>query len=127
MSCETTRRDLVGFHFGELEPGTRGEVERHLVSCRECLGEFLSVKRDVELAGETAERPSMKAKTRLRSAMATKLGLGPRPKLWWERPLAYGLAAAALVVAMVSVQRIADAEGKTPVEVQRLMEERPAR
>lgn len=125
MSCETIRRELIGFHFGELEATARAEVERHLVTCPACLGEFLSVKRDVELAGEVEERPSSSARSKLRAAVATELGLGPRTKLWWERPLAYGLAAAALVVAMVSVQRIADAEGRTPVEVQRLVQPAP--
>lgn len=119
MTCEAIRRELVGFHFGELEAGTRAEVERHLVTCRDCLGEFLSLKRDVELSASMEERPSAKARSSLRAAVATELGLGARPRQWWERPLAYGLAAAALIVAMVSVQRIATAEAKEPVGLHR--------
>lgn len=115
MSCETTRRELIGFHFGELDDGTRSEVERHLVGCRECLGEFLALKRDVELGGAVEERPAPAVKGKLRSAIAIELGLGPTARVWWERPLAFGLAAAAVVVAMVSVQSIATSEpGRAP-------------
>jgi len=115
MSCETIRRELVGFHFGEIDEAMRSEAERHLVSCPACLGEFLSLKRDVELSASVNERPSARLKANLRSAVATHLGLGPVPRLWWERPLAYGLAAAALIVAMVSVQSIATSPpGRAP-------------
>lgn len=44
MSCETTRNELVGFHFGVIEEAQRTAVEQHLVTCAACLGEYLSVK-----------------------------------------------------------------------------------
>jgi anti-sigma factor RsiW len=115
MSCESIRQELIGFHFGEVDEAARSDLERHLVTCPACLGEFLSLKRDVERSASVHERPSAKLKANVRSAVATHLGLGPAPRLWWERPLAYGVAAAALIIAMVSVQSIATSPpGRAP-------------
>lgn len=119
MSCETTRNELVGFHFGVIEEAQRTAVEQHLVTCAACLGEYLSVKRDVELSAAVEERPRAQVKSKLRAAMAQELGLVAGPPAWWQRPLAYGLAAAAVVVAMVTMQTVAKAEPTAPVGVTR--------
>ena len=119
MSCETIRNELVGFHFGVIDEAQRSAVEQHLVTCSACLGEYLSVKRDVELSAAVEERPRARVKSKLRAAMAQELGLVAGPPAWWQRPLAYGLAAAAVVVAMVTMQTVAKAEPTAPVGVMR--------
>lgn len=119
MSCETIRNELVGFHFGVIDEGPRSEVEQHLVTCAACLGEYLSVKRDVELSASVEARPRAQVKSKLRAAMAHELGLVAGPPVWWQRPLAYALAAAAVVVAMVTMQTVAKAEPTAPVGLTR--------
>lgn len=119
MTCEAIRGELVGFHFGVLEAPDRAQVERHLATCPACLGEFLSVKRDVELSAAVEERPRAQVKSKLRSAVALELGLVSGPAAWWQRPLAFGLAAAAVIVAMVSVQAVATSTPSAPVGVSR--------
>lgn len=119
MSCETIRNELVGFHFGVIDEAQRSVVERHLVGCAACLGEYLSVKRDVELSAAVEERPRAQVKSKLRAAMAQELGLVASPPAWWHRPLAFGLAAAAVVVAMVTMQTVAKAEPTAPLGVSR--------
>lgn len=119
MSCETIRNELVGFHFGIIEGAQRSAVEQHLVGCAACLGEYLSVKRDVEVAAAVEERPRAQVKSKLRAAMARELGLVAGPAAWWQRPLAYGLAAAAVVVALVTMQTVAKAEPTAPLGIAR--------
>jgi anti-sigma factor RsiW len=119
MTCEAIRGELVGFHFGVLEEPNRAQVERHLATCPACLGEFLAVKRDVEFSAVVEERPRAQVKSKLRSAVAQELGLVAGPPAWWQRPLAFGLAAAAVIVAMVSVQAVATSTPSAPVSVSR--------
>jgi len=115
MSCSRTEAQLVAFHFGEVSDEVRGEVEQHLLGCRACLEGFLALKRGIEL-GEAEPRPSATARARLRSAVAQQLGLGlPRPGWsWWERPLAFGCAAAAVVAAMVALNALRQEAGTRP-------------
>ena len=117
MTCASIRSELVGFHFGVIDDGPRIEVERHLTTCPACLVEFLSLKRDVELSASTEERPRAQVKSKLRAAVAQELGLVAGPAVWWQRPLAFGLAAAAVIVAMVSVEAVATSEVTAPVGV----------
>jgi len=117
MTCASIRNELVGFHFGVIEEAPRVEVERHLATCSACLTEFLALKRDVELAASTEERPRAQVKSKLRAAVAQELGLVAGPQAWWQRPLAFGLAAAAVSVAMVSVEAVATSEVTAPVGV----------
>ena len=106
MSCENIEPDLIGYHFGTLEPAARAEVEAHLLECRACLRAFVALKRDLELS-EAEPRPSPAARARLRQAMAAELA-GPtaRPWRWWERPFAFGVAALALMLAVLTVQAV---------------------
>ena len=117
MRCASIRSELVGFHFGVIDEAPRSEVERHLTTCPECLAEFLSLKRDVELASSSAERPRAQVKSKLRAAIAQELGLLAGPPAWWQRLLAFGLAAAAVIVAMVSVEAVATSAVTAPVGV----------
>ncbi len=114
MRCETMRGELVGFHFGALDDAARRGVEAHLLGCGACLGEYLALKRDVETAAEAEERPSASARATLRAAVAREVGTAPRPWRWWERPLAFGLATAAVLLAIVTVQAVRTAPGVAP-------------
>jgi anti-sigma factor RsiW len=113
MSCESVRRELLSFHFGEISEPVRREVEAHLEGCPACLLEYLEVKRGVETA-EEQPRPSFGVKTRLREAVARELGLIPRPGPWWERPLALGFACAAVGMAMIMVHWVATGAPQPP-------------
>jgi len=103
MRCERIAPELLPYHFGLIDDGLRSDVEGHLLCCPECLRSFLALKRDIETA-ESGPRPSPAVLDRLRASAACELGLEwPRRWLWWERPLAFGFASIAILVAMVAV------------------------
>lgn len=100
MSCEELTPALFDYHFGASSLEEREQIEAHLRACPGCLGAFFALKRDVELAGE--EAPSQAARARIRRSVAQALRVraeAPRRWRWWERPLAFGVAGAALVLA----------------------------
>ena len=114
MTCERVLPELVTYHFGVIENEPRREVEQHLVSCPDCLRSFLAIKRDIETA-ESGPRPSPAVLDRLRVSAAHELGLpGPRRWSWWERPLAFGFAGVAVLVAMGAVATLARSPGSAP-------------
>ena len=80
------------------------QFEAHLLGCQSCLADYVALKREIETA-ELDERPSAAARQRLVRAMALELGIEtePRPWSWWERPVAFGFAGAALVAAAMAV------------------------
>ncbi|MCC6335100.1 MAG: zf-HC2 domain-containing protein [Myxococcales bacterium] len=103
MTCEELQGDLVAYHFGEVPPAGRDAVEEHLVSCAACVKRFVALKREIEL-GESGPRPSATARARLKAAALAEVAKPLRPWRWWERPLAFGLASAAVMVALVFVR-----------------------
>jgi anti-sigma factor RsiW len=116
MSCETMTADLVGYHFGSLEPGARDAVEAHLASCASCVRAFIALKRDVELA-ESAPGPSASARARLRAEAAALLA-PPAPRwAWWERPLALSLAGAAVLFGVFFVGSVATQPARAPLSL----------
>ncbi len=114
MTCERVLPELVTYHFGVIEDGPRREVEQHLVSCPDCLRDFLAIKRDIETA-ESVPSPSPAVLDRLRVSAAHELGLPvPRRWSWWERPLAFGFAGVAVLVAIGAVAALARSPGSAP-------------
>ena len=115
MKCTQIEAELMAYHFGVIAPEVRDDLEAHLLDCPSCLRQFIALKREVETA-ELDERPSKRARQRLRSAVAQAVGAEPviRPWSWWERPLALGFAGAAVVVGMIAVQAVATGEGRAP-------------
>lgn len=97
MNCDEVKGSLVGWHFADLEPGPRAEVEAHLPGCAGCVAEFMALKRSVELA-EAGPRPSAAARARLREAVSVEL-MGP-PRRWWEPIVTLGFATASVVFAV---------------------------
>ncbi len=123
MNCDQVRPELVAYQFGVITDASRDRVEQHLGSCPSCLHEFFVLKREIETA-PSEPRPSAAARARLRSAVAREV-LGEaavRPWRWWERPLAFSLASAAVVAAVFSVRMLDESPGSMP----RGLEEEPA-
>lgn len=112
MNCTTIQPELVAYHFGELSPETRSDVERHLLACRHCLADFIDLKRSIETDGD--ERPSEEARLALRRAVAAELAPPPRAWSWWERPTALLLAGATVVVALMVLKAVSTGEGAPP-------------
>jgi anti-sigma factor RsiW len=116
MSCREIEAELVAYHFGEVDEETRRRLEEHLVGCPACLGAFLAIKRDIETA-ESAPRPSEAARRRLREDVAREIAppaRGIRRWSWWERPLAFGFAGAAVLVALLAVGQLFTGPGARP-------------
>src|SRR5215468_9144357 len=114
MTCETVSEDLLGFHLGALDRARRDEVETHLFDCPECLRSFLALKRSLELEDE-GPSPSPASRQRLRQAILKELA-GPQKARWrwWERPLAFGLAATAALMALSAVRTVSSGPGAAP-------------
>ena len=100
MTCDESKDQLAAFHFGELELHKRTQLEEHVTTCLHCVRELIELKRDVELC-EGGPRPSGEARRDLREAVAAELGLRWN---WWERPVAFFLAATSVVLAVFLVQ-----------------------
>jgi anti-sigma factor RsiW len=117
MSCDQIQSELSAYHFGVVSDETRAQLEAHLVVCPACLKAFLALKREIETAA-SGPRPSELARRRLRSAVARELGVDEGEKSrrwsWWERPLAFAFAAAAVLLCMLAVGVVASSPGKLP-------------
>lgn len=115
MNCHDVQPELTGYHFGVIAPDTRGELEEHLLDCPQCLATFIGLKREIETA-ELTERPSAAARERLRRAVARELRGEPAARAWswWERPLAFGFAGAAVAAAMLAVGVVSTGAGSAP-------------
>ncbi len=113
MSCVEVERELVGYHFNALDDEARSEVEAHLALCAACVREYLTLKRAVE-TGEDAPAPSEAARQRLRRAVARELGLGATRWAWWERPLAFAVAASIVLVAGATTRALDASAGAAP-------------
>ena len=105
MDCGLIQRDLIPYHFGDVTPETRDALETHLTQCSKCLEDFLALKREIE-TDESGVLPSPVSRQRLRQAVARELGIERRPWSWWERPLAFAAAAAAVLLAVVSLHAL---------------------
>jgi anti-sigma factor RsiW len=115
MSCDRVQPELVAFHFGVVGDELRRVVEEHLPRCERCLADYLALKREIETA-ESEPRPSPAARAKLRRAVAEELGLGAAPRAWswWERPLAFGFASAAVLAAVFAVNVVMSSPGSRP-------------
>jgi anti-sigma factor RsiW len=114
MTCESVGPELLAFHLGALEGAQREQVEAHLVTCPGCLRDYLALKRSLEQEDE-APGPSPAATERLRNAVLDELAavISPRWR-WWERPLAFGLAATAALIALSAVRTVSSGPGAAP-------------
>ena len=111
MDCVVIQGELIPFHFGDLGAEERRSVEEHLPGCSRCLRGYLALKREIE-TNESGPLPSAASRQRLRAAVAQELGTERRPWSWWERPLAFAAAAAAVVLAVVSLHALEPRGGR---------------
>jgi anti-sigma factor RsiW len=113
MKCAEIGPELVGYHFGTLDDDTRPRVEAHLVECPACVRELVALKRAIETS-EDAPPLSTAARSRLRRAVASELGIGATRWSWWERPLAIAVAASIVLVAGATTRALATSDGAPP-------------
>lgn len=114
MSCTETEPELVAYHFGTLDDGTRARVEDHLVGCASCVRAFVELKRAIEFEPlDAGAVPSKSARARLRRAVANELGIDT-PRRWWERPIAFALAASVVLAAGAATRVITSGPGSPP-------------
>lgn len=101
MSHDEVQAELLAYHFGLLEGEARLRVEDHLKSCASCVASFVDAKRAVEVGEQGHEAPSAHVRKRLRRAVAEELGVETVPirRRFWERPVAFAVAASVLLVA----------------------------
>lgn len=115
MTCAEIERDLVGYHFNELEDDVRKRIEDHLCDCKACVRAYVEIKRGIETGGE---RPSDLARAKLRRAVARELGV-ERTWSWWERPLAIAVAASVVLLAGVTTRALTSLPADPPHALQR--------
>ena len=111
MTCDQSQAELTAFQLGVVDGAARGALEEHLLGCADCLRSFLRLKRAMETA-ELEPAPSDAVRVRLRAAVAAELAPAGR---WWERPLAFALAGAAVTAAFAFVQGLSMLPGLPPV------------
>ncbi len=121
MDCTVSQRELVPFHFGQVEAPLRAQLEQHLTSCPSCLRDYLVLKRDIELGAAAAPAPAPAARARLRQAVAARLpGQPARARARWERPIAAAFAGASLVAAMLFAYGVVTTPGGPPLSPPRV-------
>lgn len=113
MTCDAFLPDLVPYHFGALEGDARAALEEHLARCSACVRAFVDTKRAIE-AGAEGPRPRADARARLRRAVAIEVGAITAPRRWWERPLAFAVAATILLFASAASHALTDQPGAPP-------------
>lgn len=113
MSCDDFLPDLVPYHFGALEGDARAALEEHLAGCPACVRAFVDTKRAIETGAE-GPRPRAAARARLRRAVAIEVGAAAPPRRWWERPVAFAVAASLLLFASAASRALTDQPGAPP-------------
>ena len=105
MACGIIQDQIMDFHFGILSSDFRDDMERHLMGCPACLESFFSVKRDVELGRLTSDEPSKAIKLRLFDEFPrVNIRKINREKSWQRPVLVAGLAAAAIIIIVISIE-----------------------
>ena len=98
MTCEAIEQELVGYLFVTLDAATRAKVEEHLLGCAACVRALIELKRAVE-ADADVPPPSPALRGRLRASVARELGIARPARRFWERPVAFVVAASAVLAA----------------------------
>lgn len=123
-TCNEIEPELVAYHFGVVDPEERVRIEEHLTACASCLRAFLEIKRAIE-TGEADDTPSppQTSRERLRRAVAREVS-PESPRRWWERPVAFAVAASVVLAAGATTRAITSGPGAPPYA---LSEGKPAR
>lgn len=130
MSNHLTSDDLVLHFYGEMDRAVEDAACRHLAECAECRRDFARLERTLALVGDAAAPnlpPAFNARVwnRLESALEHEPRHSTRRVLrlphlsGWSRPLAWGAAAAVLLIAaFVAGREWRDAPAGTRVVAQ---------
>ena len=97
MDCTTCKEHLLAYHYDELEPATREEVERALASCAECAA-ALAEMRDV--ASAYAALPVPEPSARLRQNVlreARRAVAAPPQRSWWAAWVSFAVPVALVI------------------------------
>jgi anti-sigma factor RsiW len=106
--------ELSAFHFGALDPSARQAFELHVSVCTECLLLYFQFKRDMEAAEEAPSRAPAHLRERTKKRVEAALASRNVRVLRWHRPAAFAFAFAAVLLASLSVQRVATGPGAPP-------------
>jgi anti-sigma factor RsiW len=102
--------ELSAFHFGALDNAKRQTVELHLSTCTECLLAYFEFKHDTEASDHAAPA---RVHPLLRKRVDEVLS-ETRMRRPWHKPAAFAFAAAAVLLASLSVQAVATGPGAPP-------------
>jgi anti-sigma factor RsiW len=107
MNCQQTRKLIQAHHDRELDIATTVEIDGHMADCPDCLGilQNLSSLRAV-LQNEALRYPppaGFQEKCRLTASQALLSEHDALPSRPWVRPMAWGVAAIAMILAMLAV------------------------
>jgi len=97
MNCERVKNELAPFLYGDLEPGTRTAIERHLAGCEDCSRELDELR---EVVHCLEQRPNLAPELRLDSDLTD---LRPRRRRWAGIAVA-AAAGLALVFALIGTE-----------------------
>ena len=73
MSPIHIESQLLPYQLGSVADPERDEIERHLLECRPCLRTYFQLKRRLDLAQPSEDRPSIDVRFRVRAAVAQRL------------------------------------------------------
>ncbi len=115
-TCERVEPELVAYHFGLVSGEERNRIEEHLASCASCERAFLEIKRAIELGAEAAAGPSKASRERLRHAVLREVA-PETARRWWERPVAFAVAASVVLAAGATTRAITSGPGAPPHQI----------
>jgi anti-sigma factor RsiW len=77
LNCKGVIRELSNYIDGDLDPGLKAELERHLEDCKDCTLIVDQTKKSVEILCDSrvVELPP-EVRSRLHAALRQKLGPG---------------------------------------------------
>lgn len=97
MDCTTCKEHLLAYHYDELEPATRDEVERALASCAECAA-ALAEMRDVASAYAALPVPEPSARLRQNVLREARLAVAAPPqRSWWATGMSFAVPVALVI------------------------------
>jgi anti-sigma factor RsiW len=109
MTCDDVTPALLAWQLGACEGPEREAIDAHLAACPACVARALATKRVTEDAAAFDERPSLPVRERLRATVAKRAQRRPVAVRW-----VVGLAAAALIIALVGWRMLAPPSLSTP-------------
>jgi TolA-binding protein len=127
MDCTTCKEHLLAYHYDELEPATREEVERALASCPECAA-ALAEMRDVANAYAALPVPEPSARLRQNVLREARLAVAAPPQpSWWAAWVSFAVPVALVIGgAWLAVEIATGGEPALPSASRELAEVAPA-